>query len=298
MKQIMNNKKFYPMEWLAHGVLIFFSLCSFLPFILLVIASITDEKTLLLNGYSFLPEKFSFESYRYLFANSSLGIFRAYGVTFLVTVVGTSLSLIVTSLFAYVLSRRDYKRRNFFTFMVFFTMLFNGGLVPSYIMWTNLFHIKNTILALVLPNLMMNGFYLLLMKSFFSQNIHPSLLEAAKIDGATEFKIYSVVVLPLSKPVFATTGLMVGINYWNDWMNGLYYLTDPKLFSLQNLLNRILASVKFIASISSTTSIHSDLPSSSIRMAMAVIGVIPIFVLYPFFQRYFIKGISLGGVKE
>jgi putative aldouronate transport system permease protein len=138
----------------------------------------------------------------------------------------------------------------------------------------------------------------MLMKSYFFMNIHPSLIEAAKIDGAGEFRIYFGIVIPLSLPIIATIGLMVGINYWNDWQLGLYFITEPRLFSLQNLLNRILNNAKYLASMSNDMSARVDLPSIGVRMAMAVIGVIPVVVLYPFFQRYFIKGITLGGVKE
>jgi putative aldouronate transport system permease protein len=129
-------------------------------------------------------------------------------------------------------------------------------------------------------------------------NIHPALIEAAKIDGAGEFQIYFNIIVPLSLPIIATIGLMVGINYWNDWELGLYYITNPRLYSLQNLLNRILTNARFLASISSSVSVRVEIPGISVRMAMAVIGVVPIMVLYPFFQKYFIKGITLGGVKE
>jgi putative aldouronate transport system permease protein len=233
-----------------------------------------------------------------VFRTNRENIFRAYGITFLVTVIGTTLSLLIAPMLAYALSRKDYQWRRVVTFLVFFTMLFNGGLVPSYIMWTRLFHIKNTIFALIFPSLLFNGFYIMLMKSYFSINIHPSLIEAAKIDGAGEFMIYFKIVIPLSLPIVAAIGLMVGIGYWNDWQLGLYYITNPKLYNLQNLLNRILTNAQFLASLASDISVQVELPSIGIRMAMAVIGVIPIMVLYPFFQRYFIKGITLGGVKE
>jgi putative aldouronate transport system permease protein len=182
---------------------------------------------------------------------------------------------------------------------VFFTMLFNGGIVPSYIMWTQTFHIKNTIWALILPTLVMNGFYVILYKNNFATNIHPALIEAAKIDGASELTIYIKIVLPLSLPILATVGLMVALGYWNDWANGLYYITDQKLYSLQLLLKSIIDNIRNLASLSvNTGTAAAQMPSNSIRMAMAVIGVIPIMALYPFFQRVFVAGISLGGVKE
>jgi putative aldouronate transport system permease protein len=288
----------YMFQTLTHIVLLLLSLVALLPFILLLASSLTAETSLLVDGYSFFPKKWSLESYNYVFKTNGENVFRAYGVTLFVTAAGTTLSLLIAPMLAYGISRRDYNKRNIISFLVFFTMIFNGGLVASYTMWTRLFHIKNTIFALIFPGLLFNGFYVMLMRSYFTINIHPSLIEAAKIDGAGEFKIYFEIVVPLSLPIMATIGLMVGIGYWNDWQLGLYYITNPRLYSVQNLLNRILNNVKFLASISSSVSAQVDLPSIGVRMAMAVIGAIPVMVLYPFFQRYFIKGIALGGVKE
>jgi putative aldouronate transport system permease protein len=285
-------------QTLTHIVLLLLSIVALLPFILLFTSSLTAETSLLVDGYSFFPKKWSLEAYNYVFKTSGGNVFRAYGITLFVTAAGTTLSLFIAPMLAYGISRRDYNKRNIISFLVFFTMIFNGGLVASYTMWTRLFHIKNTIFALIFPGLLFNGFYVMLMRSYFSINIHPSLIEAAKIDGAGEFKIYFEIVVPLSLPIMATIGLMVGIGYWNDWQLGLYYITNPRLYSIQNLLNRILNNVKFLASISSSVSAQVDLPSIGVRMAMAVIGAIPVMVLYPFFQKYFIKGIALGGVKE
>lgn len=283
---------------ICNTVLIILSLCAILPFILLVMSSVTDEKVLLVDGYSFFPSVFSGYAYEYLFVSNAANIFRAYGITFLVTIVGTVLSLLVAPMLAYPLSRKDYPRRKVMSFYVFFTMLFNGGLVPSYIMWTQIFHVKNTIFALIFPTLLMNGFIIMLLRSNFQSNIHPALIEAAKIDGAGELLIYRKIILPLSLPIMATVGLMVGIGYWNDWMNGLYYITDNKLYSLQQLLNNILTNIKALASMSASVTVTQDMPGTGVRMAMAVIGVVPIMVLYPFFQKYFVKGIAIGGVKE
>ena len=273
------------------------ALLALLPFLLLVMSSFTEENTLLRDGYSFFPKVFSTEAYRYLFVTNLGNILHAYGITLFVTIVGTVLSLIITPMLAYPLSRSDYKRRKGVSFFVFFTMLFNGGLVPSYMMWTQIFHLKNTVWALILPTLLMNGFNVILMRSNFQSNIHPSLIEAAKIDGASEFFIYRKIVLPLSLPILATIGLMTAIGYWNDWTNGLYYVTDTKLYSLQQLLNNILSNIQAL-SMMTTVTVNEKMPSASIRMAMAVIGVLPILALYPFFQKYFVKGIALGGVKE
>lgn len=283
---------------LINVVMIILSLCAILPIILLFTSSLTDEKELILSGYSFLPKKFSLASYQYLFTKGA-DIARAYGITLLITVVGTIVSLVITPLLAYPISRRDFKARNVYAFFVFFTMLFNGGIVPSYIMWTQIFHLKNNLLALIIPGLLMNGFNVILMKNYFSQNIPMELLEAARMDGAGEFKIFYKIVLSLSLPIMATVGLFVGIAYWNDWTNGLYYITKTQLYSLQNLLNRILQDVQFLAS-NSEAAQHAtmvEMPAVGIRMAISVVGIVPILALYPFFQKYFVKGITIGAVK-
>lgn len=280
-------------------ILLLFALAALLPFWLLLISSATQEKVLLSEGYKFFTTKISFYAYKYLFVTNIDRIARSYGITLFVTIIGTTISLMTGPLLAYPLSRQDYPRRRGITLAVFMTILFNGGLVPSYLMWTQLFHVKNTIWALIFPNLLFNGFYIMLFKNYFSSCIHPALIEAAKIDGASEFKIYRKIVFPLSLPILATVGLMIGLGYWNDWMNGLYYINDPKLYSLQVLLNNIMKNISALNSMSGVALQGAqEMPSTSVRMAMAVIGVIPILLLYPFFQKYFIKGISLGAVKE
>lgn len=173
-------------------------------------------------------------------------------------------------------------------------------LVPSYMMWTQTFHIKNTIWALIMPNLLLNAFYVIMMRSFFTSSIPDALIEAARIDGAGEYKILARVVIPLSKPMMATISLMVGLGYWNDWTNSLYYITDESLFSIQAILNTIITNIQFLTSGQSSAASAVDvskLPSVSIRMAIAVIGVLPVLCIYPFFQKYFVKGIVVGGVK-
>ena len=283
---------------IAHVVLAVLSLCSIVPFILLVISSLTPEQELLSSGYTFWPKAFSLEAYKYLVQSNGANILRSYGITICMTIIGTVFSLMITPMLAYVLSRKDYCRRGVLTFLVFFTMLFNGGLVPTYMVYTRIFMIKNTWLAYLIPGLLLNAFNVLLMKSYFAMNIHPAMVEAAKIDGAGEGKIYFKIILPLSLPIMATIGLMVGINYWNDWMNPLYYVTKQEMWSLQSLLNRILNSIQVLSQMAGRADSSIEMPGTAARMAIAVIGVIPIMVLYPFFQKYFVKGISLGGVKE
>ncbi|HIS48256.1 MAG TPA: carbohydrate ABC transporter permease [Candidatus Scybalocola faecigallinarum] len=267
-----------------------------MPFILLVIASFTDETVAILNGYSYFPEKWSLDAYRYI-ANEAVTIFRAYGVTIVVTVIGTGVSLLITSMLAYMLSREGLPGRKVFNFLVVFTMLFSGGLVPTYLVYTSVFHIKDTLFALIIPNLLMNAFNIILVKNYFAYSLPSELFESARIDGAGEFKVLRSIVLPLSKPILATVGMMTAIAYWNDWQNGLYYLNDTKLYSIQNILNAINTSVQFLASNSVTGVTMDDIPSTTVRMAIAVVGILPIIIAYPFFQKYFVKGITMGSVK-
>jgi len=296
----MHTKEDKVMQGIAHIVMAFLAICALLPFVLLIIASFTDNMTAIRNGYSFFPEQWSLDAYDYILKQWGV-IGRAYGVTFLVTVSGTFLSLVITSMLGYALSRQGMPGRNVLMFFVVFTMLFNGGLVPTYYIYSNIFHIKNTIWALIVPGLLMNAFNVMLVRNYFRSNIPPALIEAAKIDGAKEFTVFFRIVLPLSLPILATIGLMSAIAYWNDWTNGLYYLTNEKLFSIQNILNKINENVNFLANNSSTlagTVDTTSLPSGTIRMAIAVVGIVPILIAYPFFQRYFVKGITIGSVKE
>lgn len=267
------------------------------PLLILISSSFTDETALLQNGYNFWPKRFSLGAYEYLFKSSSK-LIRACLITFFVTAMGTFLNVMLTILYAYPLSRKELPFRSFFAFYVFFTMLFNGGLVPVYMMWTQTFGIKNTIWALILPRLMMSAFYIIMMRSFFQNSIPDSLVEAARIDGSGEFRILFSIVLPLSKPMVATISLMVGLGYWNDWTNSLYFVTDESLFSIQAMLNTILTNIQFLAtSAGSVGGGAVTLPSAGVRMAIAVVGAVPILCVYPFFQKYFVKGIVVGGVK-
>ncbi|MDO4648101.1 MAG: carbohydrate ABC transporter permease [Eubacteriales bacterium] len=284
-------------QTIMHVFMILLALCCVLPFLLMVMASFTDEATLIQNGYSFFPKKFSLATYSYIF-KSATTIFHGYFMTILVTVVGTLANLTLTILFAYPLSRKDLPFRGPISFFLFFTMLFNGGLVPTYMMYANTFHINNTIWALIVPSLMMNAFYVIMMRSFFSSSIPDSLIEAAKLDGASEMKVLWSVVIPLSKPMIVTLVLMVGLNYWNDWMNGLYYVSDQNLNTIQMILNNMISNINFLsknAALFGATKVA--LPTVGIRMAIAVTAVLPVMVIYPFLQKYFVKGIVIGGVK-
>jgi putative aldouronate transport system permease protein len=278
------------------ALIVIAALCIF-PFLLLVSTSFTDNNTILREGYSLLPSKFSLYAYEYLMLNAA-GIFRAYGITLIVTGVGTIISLAVMALLAYPLSRRELPHRTAWTFFVFFTMLFNGGLVPTYMVYTQLLPLKNTLFAYLLPFLLVKAFYVLLMRTFFI-SIEQSLIESAEIDGAGEWRIFLQIVIPLSYPVLATVGLFQAVAYWNDWFNGMIFITDGSMYSLQNLLNRILLDIQFLATSTMVAAADqsANIPTASVRMALAVIGVVPMLVIYPFFQKYFVKGLTVGAVK-
>lgn len=284
---------------IMHIFMILLAVLCLLPFLLILVSSLTEETMLVRNGYSFFPEKWSLETYYYLL-QSGMTILKGYGMTVLTTVVGTTISLIITTLLAYPLSQKATPCRRFFSFVVFFTMLFNGGTVSTFMVYTNIFHIRNTFWALVIPNLLMSAYYVVLMRSYFVSSIPESLIEASQLDGAGELRILLKVVIPLAKPILATVALMIGLSYWNDWTNGLYYVTDSNLYTIQLILNNMISNVKFLASSANTfggaVSIL-DLPSVGIRMGIAVISIVPVLCIYPFFQKYFVKGIIIGGIK-
>ena len=270
------------------------------PFLLMVSSSFTEDDTLMQYGYSFWPRKFSLESYAYIW-NEKTQIFRAYGITIFVTVAGTILGLIMTLLYSYVLSKPSFPGKTFLAFYLFFTMIFNGGIVPTYIIYTQYFHIKNTIFALIIPSLLMGTYNVILTRTYIQTNVPQALTEVAKIDGAGELTIFTRVVLPLCKPIVATIILFIGLGYWNDWMNGLYYVTDSSLYSIQQLLNNMMRNIDYLSQnstgMSGVGNALAQTPKASARMAIAVIGVVPILIIYPFLQKYFVKGIVVGAVK-
>ena len=264
------------------------------PFLLLFISSITEENTLLINGYSIFPEKLSFDAYKYIW-NSRDVIFRAYGITVCVTVIGTLAHVAIVAMAAYPLSLRNLPGRSFFSFVILFTMLFNGGLVPTYMIYTMVFHIKNTYWALLVPNLLFSSFNCIIVRTYLQSNVPSELYESAKIDGASEFQIFRRIVLPLGKPIFVTVGVFAGLNYWNDWTNGLYYISDQSKYSIQQVLNVMVKNIEYLTKYGRGA--VSSVPSISLRMAIAFAAMLPILILYPFLTKYFEKGIAVGAVK-
>ncbi|HHV12710.1 MAG TPA: carbohydrate ABC transporter permease [Clostridiales bacterium] len=280
--------------------MILISIATLVPLIVLISSSFTQNKDITLYGYSLWPRTFSLEAYGYIW-KERMQIFRAYFITIFVTASGTLLGVISSVLYAYALSKREFPLKRFFSVYLLFTMLFNGGLVPTYIMYTRYFGIKNTIFALIIPGLLMNAFNVILVRSYIQNNVPQALIEAATIDGANEFIIVRKLIFPLAKPIIATIGLFIGVAYWNDWQNGLYYVTDDKLYSIQQILNNMLKNIEYLSknttSVAKSTTLAGTLPAGTVRMAIAVVGMLPILVIYPFIQKYFVKGISLGAVK-
>jgi putative aldouronate transport system permease protein len=296
----MKTKEYYGIQILSHVILFIGAAAAIFPILILFSSSLTEQATIIQNGYNVWPRKFGLEAYEYLWKQRDQ-IFRAYGVTALVTVIGTIANVTVTSLLAYPLSRRDLPGRNVFSFLVFFTMLFNGGLVPTYLMYTEYFHIKNTLFALLVPTLLMSPWYVFLMRTNLASMVPDAIIESASIDGATEFTIFRKIVLPMGRPIIATVALFSGINYWNDWYNGMIYLTKSELFSIQNLLNRMLADIQFLSTNAAMAGnmgeMAASIPGTTVRMAIAAVGILPIIIIYPFVQNNFVKGIAVGAVK-
>ena len=269
------------------------------PVVLVFIISITKESTLVSNGYSFFPEALSLTAYTYLW-NERKSIGNAIAISALVTVLGTMLGVALTTTMGYVLSRSQYKLKGFFSWMVFIPMIFNGGMVANYVVIANFLNLRNTLWCLILP-LAVSSFNIIISKTFFKTTIPDSIVESAKIDGASEFTIFTRIITPISKPVFATIGLFLSFGYWNDWFQSSLYINEKKLTSLQALLNNMIKNIRYIANNPSAglsmQQYKNSMPTESIRMAIAVLVVIPIACVYPFFQRYFISGLTVGAVK-
>lgn len=287
-------------EIVIYTILIVMSVSAVFPFLLMLSSSFCSEQSLLKYGYTLIPKEMSWDAYKYLLANYGT-ILRAYGTTIFVTLFGTVVGTACIMLLAYPLSVEGMPGRKTLNFLVYFTMLFNGGIVPTYMLYSNYLHMKNTIWALIIPNLLMKAYYIILARSFFQTSIPTEIIEAAKVDGASEYKIFFSIIRPMSTPIIATIALMQGLAYWNDWTNGLYYITNRNLYSIQQLLNQMINDIKAVQSSAFDTVMASaqmaSLPSTAVRMAIAIVAVLPVMVAYPFFQKYFIKGLTLGAVK-
>ncbi len=276
-----------------------FAISCVFPFIFIIILSFTDETAMVVNGYQLIPETWSLDGYRYL-AQMGDQILQALFVTVFVTVVGTLINTTLTSFYAYAISRKDFRFRKFFTMFALVTMLFSAGLVPGYIVMTSLLGLKDTIWALILP-MAMSPFNIIVMRTFFIRSVPNSIIESARIDGASEFRTFWKIVLPLAVPGIATISLFAAIGFWNDWFNALLYIQSDNLMPLQYVLMQIQSNIEFMienAGMSSMVGGATGIPREATRMAMVVISTLPIALSYPFFQKYFISGLTIGGVKE
>lgn len=292
IKLSTSSKIFYV---ICYVIVALVALVCLIPFILLISGSFTSEQWIRFHGFSLWPGEFSLEAYKIIFKTPEK-IVRAYGVSIFITAVGTLAGLFLTSLTAYVISRKDAKYRNALSFFFYFTTLFNGGMVSTYIFYIQYLHLKDSYLALILPGVF-NVFYLLIMRTFVN-NIPFALIESAKLDGAGEWRIYFTIILPLLKSGLATIGLFLALGYWNDWYNAMLYMNDEAKYPLQYMLYSVQQQTQALARIAAQAGIQvANLPSNSLKMAMAVVATGPIIIVYPFVQKYFISGITIGSVK-
>ncbi|OPJ60473.1 carbohydrate ABC transporter permease [Clostridium oryzae] len=280
---------------IGYVIISILTILCLVPFWLIISGSFTSDRAISKYGFSLMPKQFSLQAYRLLFDNPGQ-ILKAYGVSIMITLLGTLGGIIIMSMAGYVLHRKDFKNRNKISFFIYFTTLFNGGLVPWYILITKYLALKDSYLVLIIPG-MASAFNILLVRNFMS-SIPEALIESAKIDGAGDFLIYWRIVLPLAKPVLATVGLFLGLGYWNDWFMASLFIKSPEKYPLQYLLYKTLQSAQFLSASTASNYVSAQqLPTESLKMATAVVATGPIILLYPFVQRYFVQGITIGAVK-
>ena len=282
----------------SYIIVCLFALICLYPLLLTVTVSFTSESLIAKEGFRLIPKAFTADTYTYIFAHSGKRILRSYGVTFLVTTVGTLGSMLVTCMLAFAISLPEMKYRNVIAFLCNFTSIFSAGLVPWYVVCVNWYNLRDSLLALILPG-MFSVWNMFLMRTYF-KNISPSLYDAAKIDGAGYWRTFFRVALPLSKTALLTVGLMYVLSYWNDWWNALMFISDRDLYPLQYYLYSIVSNVNAVSSgrIPSGAAASIRLPTETVKMAVTLITIGPILFLYPFVQRYFVNGIMAGAVKE
>lgn len=275
-----------------------FALSCIFPFIFVIVVSFTTETALMVNGYTLFPKEVSLDGYKFLYDFKGQ-LLNSFGVTVFITVVGTLINTTFTSTYAYAISRPNFKYRRFFTKFALLTMLFSAGMIPNYIVMTKLLGLKDTVWALILP-MALSPFNIIVMRTFFKRTVPDAIIESARIDGASEFRIFIQIVLPLAVPGIATISLFAALAFWNDWFNALLYINSENLYPLQYLLMKIQSNLDYISQNVGLSGINSGigLPKESARMAMVVLSTLPIAVSYPFFQKYFVIGLTIGGVKE
>ena len=288
-------QRFTPLDFVIYVSILIFSLFCVLPFFLILIVSFTDEASIVKNGYSFFPETFSLKAYTMVFKNGG-AIFQSYGISILITVVGTVLAVCITSMAAFTLANKSVQCRKGLSFFFFFTMIFTAGIVPWYMVCRTLGLVDN-LASLIVPGLMFNAFNLFLVRNFMN-GIPDSLLESAKLDGANEIVIAFRIYFPLSIPVLAAVTLFYALGYWNDWWNAIMLIDNNKLYPLQYFLFKLQSEIKMLRDLQmQSASAGVTLPSESVKMATVIVTIGPIIFLYPFLQKYFVKGLVIGGVK-
>ena len=294
------NRVSMPVNILFSVIFIIAALCCVIPLIFVIIISFTDKTSIAAIGYSFVPQKWSFAAYEMLW-DSKESILRAFGISIFATVVGTVLGLFLNASIGYVLSRRSFKFRKLYTWIVFIPMIFNGGMVSTYLVYTQLLGLRDNILLMILP-LAVSSFNVIILRTFFTTTVPDSLIESGKIDGASQLRIFFQIVLPISLPALATIGLFLCFGYWNDWWNAFMYINDAKLYPLQYVLINIEKSMDFFTQNAAfigyeAYELQQRLPQDGMRMALVVVIVLPIACAYPFFQKYFVSGLTIGAVK-
>lgn len=299
-KKTRLNKVSIPTEILIHVIIGLFCFLCIIPFILVIIISFSSEESIRQIGFSFTPVSWSLEAYKYVFDIGDQ-LWRSYFNSFFITIVGTFMSVLICILYSYALFRTDFKYRKFFTFFCFFTMMFGGGLAPTYMVCKQLLGLSDNYAALIVPALL-NPFFVIVMRTFFQSSVPYELIEAAAIDGSGEYYTFFKIIIPISKPGIATIALLNALAYWNDWFLAMLYIRDAKLYPLQYLLAKIQQQVDFLVKNShmigsEVSKIMSQIPKESLRMSLVVLIVIPIAFAYPFFQRYIISGLTIGSVK-
>lgn len=285
-----------------NALFLILALVCFLPIVFIFIISITDNDVIRQQGYQLfvIAETFSAEAYEYLWSQR-LTILNSLWVSVCVTAIGTVLGVLLTTVMGYVLSRREHKLNNFLTILIFIPMVFGGGMAASYVVNTQILHLTDTIWALILP-LAVSSFNVTISRTFFRNTIPDEVIESARIDGASQWTVFFKIVMPISKPVLATIGLFLAFGYWNDWFQSKLYISSDHLLSLQAMLDRMQSSLDFLtknptALLGDSGALRASMPQESVRMAIAFVVAVPIACVYPFFQKYFISGLTVGAVK-
>ena len=293
MLRSRSDKVFMVVIYMIVGV---FAFACLYPLLLTLMTSITDEQALIRNGYQMFPEKYSFAAYRMIIDTMGSKVLGAYKITIFVTVVGTALSLLVTASVGYVVSVKDFKQRNIINMLLYIPMVFSAGLLPWYLVCTKYYHLTNTIWALILPPCL-NVFNVFLMRNFFA-SLPQAVFESARMDGAGHFRIFAQIAIPMAQVGIITVGRMYALSYWNDYYNALMFIRKSNMYPMQYYLYNILSNIQFAARQSQTrTNYNIAIPSETIKMAIIIVTILPILFLYPFIQRYIVKGVVIGAVK-